>query len=111
MAEATLRLSQETSGACHTFVMAGMSYLGILCFVPLLMNRNEEYVLFHAKQGLVLWAWAVLAMFTLHIPGIGEWLFAISSMTVAVLSVAGLLSVAFRRAWKLPLVGYLSAKI
>ncbi len=44
-------------------MMAALSYMGILCFVPLLTNREDEYVHFHAKQGLVLWMWAVIAMF------------------------------------------------
>lgn len=111
MAEETLSLSHEGGSACRSSLMAGMSYLGILCFVPLLMNKDDEYVRFHAKQGLVLWTWSVLAMFALHLPGIGKWLFGLSSMAVVVLSVAGLASVAFRRAWKLPLVGYFSDKI
>lgn len=86
-------------------IMAGLGYLGILCFVPLLRTRNDEYVLFHAKQGLVLWIWAVLAMFALHLPGVGELVFSVSSMMILVFMGLGLISVALRRAWKLPLVG------
>ena len=81
-----------------------MSYLGILCFVPMLMSRDEEYVYFHAKQGLVIWMWSVLAMFGLYLPGIGKWLFSMSALGVVVFSAVGILSVVLNRAWKLPLV-------
>jgi uncharacterized membrane protein len=107
MTEAILR---STLGA-RTTVMAALSYLSVLCFVPLLVDRDDEFVYFHAKQGLVLWMWSILAMFALHLPGIGKWLFGFSSMGVLVLSVVGLASVALRRTWRLPLVGYFVALI
>ena len=111
MTAQTIGLSQETGTSYKPLVMAALSYLGILCFVPLMRNKDDEYVQFHAKQGLVLWMVAVLSMFVLEIPGIGKWFFGFSSMLVLVLSVAGLVSVAFRRAWKLPLVGYIADRI
>jgi len=107
----TLGLSQEAGTSCKPLVMAAFSYLGILCFVPLMRSQDDEYVQFHAKQGLVLWMWAVVSMFVLEIPGLGKWFFGFSSMLVLVLSVAGLASVALRRAWKLPLVGYVADRI
>ena len=97
--------------SCRSTLMAAMSYLGVLCFVPLLMSKDDEFTYFHAKQGLVLWMWSVLAMFALHLPGIGKWLFGFSSMAVVVLSVAGLAAVGFRRAWRLPLISQIAEKI
>ena len=111
MTAQTIGLSQETGTSYKPLVMAALSYLGILCFVPLMRDKDDEYVQFHAKQGLVLWMITVLSMFVLEIPGIGKWFFGFSSMLVLVLSVAGLASVAFRRAWKLPLVGYIADRI
>ena len=76
MAEAILR---STLGA-RTTVMAALSYLSVLCFVPLLVDRDDEFVYFHAKQGLVIWMWGVLALFALHVPVLGKWIFGFSSM-------------------------------
>jgi len=104
MAETLLAAEAAPVETCRSSLMAALSYLGILCFVPLILNKDDEYVRFHARQGLVLWVWSVLALFGLHLPGIGEWLFGFSSMAVVAFSVAGLVSVAFRRAWKLPLI-------
>jgi fumarate reductase subunit D len=101
----------RSSLGVRTTVMAALSYLGVLCFVPLLAAKDDEFVYFHAKQGLVIWMWSVLALFALHIPGIGKWLFGFSSMGVVVFSVLGLLSVLFQRAWKLPLIGEVADRI
>ena len=85
-------------------IMAALSYLGILCFVPLLLNRDDEYVQFHARQGLVLWMWGVLAIFALSLPGIGKWFFSFSGMAIMALSALGLVSVVLQRAWRLPVI-------
>ena len=100
MATTTLHRTQGN----RTRLYAIMSYLGILCFVPMLMNRDDEYVYFHAKQGLVIWMWSVLAMFALYVPGIGKFLFSFSAMGVVLYSVIGIVSVVLNRAWKLPLI-------
>ena len=91
--------------------LSALSYLGILCFVPLIVNKEDEYVLFHSRQGLVLWMWSVLSLLALHLPVLGKWFFGFSSMAILVLSVAGLVSVAFRRAWRLPLISSIAAAI
>jgi len=106
----TLKLSEAASGY-RTPLLAALSYLGILCFVPLIINKDDEYVLFHSRQGLVLWMWSVLSLLALHLPVVGKWFFGFSSMAILVLSVAGLASVAFRRAWRLPLIGSIATAI
>lgn len=83
-------------------ILAVMCYLGILCMVPLVLNRDDQYVYFHAKQGLVLWIWGVIAIFVLFIPGIGKLLFSASMMAILVFSSIGLLSVLLGKAWRLP---------
>nr|CAX83782.1 Magnetosome protein MamF [uncultured bacterium] len=107
MANATVR----SQGGIRSQLMAALSYLGILCFVPLLMNRNDEYVAFHARQGLIIWMWGVLAIFALYLPGIGKWAFSISMLAVAVFSIIGLVSVLLNRAWKLPFISSFAAAI
>ncbi|MDP7098169.1 MAG: hypothetical protein QF511_06580 [Rhodospirillales bacterium] len=92
-------------------ILGAMSYLGILCFVPLMMNDDDEFIYFHAKQGLVIWIWSVLAVFAFPFPGIGKWLFGLSALAVLVFSALGLISVLLRRAWKLPLVHAIAVRI
>jgi fumarate reductase subunit D len=105
MVDATLSGNDAVVGGYRSPLMAALSYLGILCFVPLMMSKGDDYVNFHSRQGLVLWMWSVLAMFALHLPGVGKWLFSFSAMAIVVFSVLGLASVAFKRSWRLPLIG------
>ncbi len=92
-------------------VLAMMSYLGVLCIVPLLMNRDDHYVNFHARQGLILWIWSVVAFFMMHVPAIGKWFSSMSLIMVFIFSVIGLISVMLRKAWKLPFIYTLASRI
>ena len=102
-------LQRDTSLSSR--VLAVMSYLGVLSLVPLVMNRNDPYVQFHARQGVVLWMWEVLAIYTLLVPAVGHFFFRFSSVACLVLSVIGVLSVLLGRAWRFPLIGGWAAKL
>ena len=92
-------------------LLAIMSYLGVLSLVPLVMNRDDSYVQFHARQGVVLWMWEVLAIYTLLVPAVGSFFFRFSSIACLVLSVIGVLSVLLGRAWKFPIIGEWAARL
>ena len=91
----------ETGGQSR--MLAGLSYLGILCFVPLIMGR-DGYTYFHARQGMVLWVWAVLAIFLTIVPGIGTMFFSISIPLIVIASLAGMVAVLMGKAWRIPVV-------
>ena len=102
-------LQREAGLSART--LAVMSYLGVLSLVPLVMNRNNSYVQFHARQGVVLWMWEVLAIYTLLVPAVGHFFFRVSSVVCLVLSVIGVLSVLLGRAWKFPVIGDWAARL
>jgi uncharacterized membrane protein len=91
-------------------ILAALSYLGILCFVPLLLGGNDRFIHFHARQGLVIWIWGVVALFLLPLP-FGRLVFGFSSTAVMIFSVLGLVSVALGQRWRLPIVHELSEKL
>ena len=95
----------------HAWVMAAFSYLGMLCLVPLIFSRNNAYVDFHARQGIVLWSWSVLAIFSLHIPIVGPFFFSSSVLFILLLALMGLLSVFMTRTWSLPIISLLAKKL
>lgn len=95
----------EGEASVSSKVMAAMSYLGILCLVPLIMNRQDPYVRFHARQGVILWMIEVLAIYTLLLPAFGKIFFKFASFTCVILSIIGLVAVLLGRAWKFPYVG------
>lgn len=92
-------------------VLAALSYLGILCLIPLIVNRDNRFVEFHARQGFILWVWLLLAIFSLVVPVLGMLFFRGSLSFILLLSILGLVSVIMGRFWQLPLVGRLAAKL
>jgi len=42
-------------------IMAILSYLSILCLIPLFTKKDNEFVYYHAKQGLVLFGFETFA--------------------------------------------------
>ncbi|MBF0382687.1 MAG: hypothetical protein HQL69_16825 [Magnetococcales bacterium] len=86
-------------------ILAFCSYLTILCLVPLLFNTDDdEYVNFHARQGLVLWIWGIISIFALYIPVVGSFFFSLSVVVISGFALAGAISVILGRAWRLPVV-------
>lgn len=91
--------------------MALLSYLGLLCLVPLMARKEDRFVQFHAKQGLVLFIGEMGTMVFTWIPYIG-WFFGMFLWIAwAGLSVMGILNVVREKRKKLPVVGGLAEKI
>ncbi|MBF0139409.1 MAG: hypothetical protein HQL74_03905 [Magnetococcales bacterium] len=91
-------------------ILAMFSYLGVLCLISLMFNDNgDDYVRFHAKQGLVLWIWGILAIFSLYVPVLGGFIFSFSVLMITLFAIAGVVSVLFSRAWRLPFIYQLAS--
>lgn len=74
--------------------IACLSYIGILCLIPLLAKKESKFAQAHAKQGLVmLIAWILVA-----IPFIG-WLWGIFVLVVDIIALVNCLSGKY---WKIP---------
>ena len=91
-------------------LMAAICYIGILCFIPLLYNCDSEFINFHARQGLVLWIWAVIAIFALFVLEI-ELVTEGSAVVIGLMSAYGMLASILRKKWRLPLVSRLSERL
>ena len=52
-------------------ILAAISYFGILFLIPLLIVKNDEFVKFHVKQGIVWFAVWFIASFIMWLPLIG----------------------------------------
>jgi uncharacterized membrane protein len=89
-----------------------LAYLGVLCFVPLLTQKQNRFIMFHARQGLALFivevaAW-VLRMFFWHVAYIG-WIFSLAlnaaGIACFVLSIVGIVQALQGKEWKMPILG------
>lgn len=89
-------------------LMGVLSYLGILVVIPLMMAKDDAFVKFHAKQGLVLALIGVLVWFV----GMNMWslwsLLQLVNLGVIILSIIGIINVVNHKEAEIPLVGSLA---
>jgi len=95
----------------NSTVMAMLSYIGPLVLFPYLMNKdNNDFVKFHAKQGIVLFGievilWVVSSMMYL-------WIFLpIVQLAGLVLSIVGIVNVVQKEKNELPIIGGLAKNL
>jgi len=92
--------------------MAALCYLGLLIIIPLITEaKNEPYVKFHIKQGLVLLITGVAASVIMIIPLLGWVLGGILYIIVLVLFIIGLVNALTGKESALPLIGQFADKI
>lgn len=94
--------------------MAVLSYIGILCLIPLLAAKESKYAQFHAKQGLVLFIiWVILGVLY-AIPGVNVVMFFIGWILwlfLAILAIMGIVNSLQGKYWKMPILGGMAEKI
>lgn len=94
-----------TSGAGNNnTVMGVLAYIGPLVIVPYLTNKNNDFVKFHTKQGLVLFGIEVVIM----ILGNMMYLWMLGSLlnlATLILSIIGIVNVVQGEKKELPLIG------
>ncbi len=90
-------------------VLAILSYLSILCIIPLIFQKDNRFVLAHSKQGLVLFV-AEVAVFILHII-LGTWFLKLGMFALLSLSFFGLLAVLRGQHIQIPFVSSIAEKI
>ena len=97
-------LKTPITKASDSNLMAALSYLWILSVVMLLVKKDDEFVQFHAKQGLVLFIAGIVFMI---IPIIG-WL---ANLVVFLAVIVGFIKAIQGERYEMPLVGDLAKKI
>lgn len=87
--------------------IAVLSYVWILCLVPLLGKRDSEFAQFHAKQGLVLFAAEIIASLFVWFPIFGQ----LIMIGLLVVSVIGIVKTLNGERWEIPVIYDWSKKI
>lgn len=92
-------------------VLAVISYLGILCLIPLLLKKDSPFAQFHGKQGLILFlAWVIFRV-VMIIPVLGWFVGLLGVLMCLILAITGMVN-AFRGEMKeLPWIGHYAAKL
>lgn len=89
-------------------LMAILSYFGLLFLIPMLVVKDDSFVQFHAKQGLVLFLFEAATAIFAAVPILG-WLGApILYIFWIVLSIIGIINVVNNKKEQLPIIGQLA---
>ncbi len=91
-------------------VAAILSYIPFLCFIPLLNMRDNKEAFFHARQGLILFLFELLAALFL-IGALSNLVFKLVLILAFACSVVGIWYVLQGKKIRLPLIGDLADKI
>ena len=92
-------------------IYALVSYLWILCLIPLFFKKGNKFALFHGKQGLALFIGEIAISIIGVIPFIGWAIFFLGSFVFGVLSLAGMIHAILGNYWKMPFIGEIAEKI
>ena len=84
--------------------LAAMSYLFILVIFPLIFGRKNQFIAFHARQGLILLIIWAIGLFSFYLPLL-PWLVA---LLVLVLVIVGITNTIMQKERALPIIGRLS---
>lgn len=87
-------------------VMAVLSYLGCLIFIPIFAGRKNKFARFHLNQGLVLLVSNVILSAVVNcIPKVGSILTIFASIAILIFEIIGIVNAATGKVKELPLIG------
>ena len=88
-------------------VVAALSYLGPLFFIPLFLKRESPFCQFHAKQGLVFFVIWMVGWVLFWFPILGQLLW----LAVAIFDIYALVKAIQGEKWEVPVIGDFAKKI
>jgi fumarate reductase subunit D len=87
---------------------AALCYMAFLCLVPLFSSRQDKFIRFHARQGLiVLISFIIAVVIAIYVPLLGNLLFFLTLVGNAI-ALGGAL-IGYR--WKIPILGMIADKL
>lgn len=90
---------------------AAIGYIFVLCFVPLILKKGNEFAQFHGRQGLVLFIFELAAAIVKSIPVIGDVVFSFAYVVLGIASLLGIVRVLMNEYWRMPVVYNVASKI
>ena len=92
-------------------IYAVLAYIWILCLVPILLKKDDEFVKFHTRQGLMLFIVEVGFGIIAIIPILGIITYMLGMLICGLLSLIGIVQVLMGNKWKMPVIGDWAEKI
>ncbi|MFH1797760.1 MAG: hypothetical protein ABH844_00205 [Candidatus Omnitrophota bacterium] len=100
-------LKSASSGS----VYAVLSYLWVLCLIPVLMKKNDEFVRFHSRQGLMLFIIEVGVGIISIIPIFGPLIYTLGVLIFGLISLIAIVQVLMGNKWRIPIIGEWAEKM
>lgn len=86
-------------------LMAALSYIGILCLIPLLAKKDSPFAQEHGKQGFVLFLFAIALWVVGMIPFLGWIIWFAGWIFTVVVSFMGIFKALKGEFWEIPVLG------
>jgi uncharacterized membrane protein len=83
-------------------LFAIISYLGVLCLVPLFLVKKSPFAQYHAKRGLVLFIAEMALSFVNIIPILGQMIWFLAIIFFSVMSITGMIKAWHGEKWEMP---------
>ena len=99
-----------STGGSDDNLIAAVSYLWILSIIILLVKKDSDYVMFHARQGVLLFAISIVFVVLSYFPFVG-YLFGIAQLAVVVAVIVGFIQSYSGKRYKMPLIGDYAEKV
>ena len=85
--------------------LAAIGYLGILCIIPLVLEKKSAFAQHHGKQGLVLLlVWLALWVGNI-VPLLGAIIWFLGSLGLIMLIILGMVNAFQGHLWEMPVLG------
>lgn len=91
-------------------LFGALSYLGILVLIPLLLKKDDSFIQWHAKQGLVVLIGQLIALVIMIIPIFGWVIGPIASFILFILAIIALVNALLGNQWQIPVIGQYASK-
>ena len=88
-----------------------ISYLWILCLIPILTKKKSEFIRFHSRQGFMLLIIEIALGVIGIIPLIGQITYTLGMVLCTVLSIVCIVQVLGGKKWAIPVIGKFVDKI
>ncbi|WP_022670253.1 hypothetical protein [Hippea alviniae] len=91
--------------------LAWLSYFGLLMIIPAVIHKDNPFVVYHVKQGLVLTITNLVSAFILFIPDVGKALDLFVSVFLMFLTITGIINAITGKIKPLPVIGKIAENL
>ncbi|MDD3088480.1 MAG: hypothetical protein PHT95_00845 [Candidatus Omnitrophica bacterium] len=103
-------MSEQNNVTKEQLAYGVLSYLSALCLIPILMKKDDEFIRFHARQGLMLFIIETAAMIVGIVPVLGGLVMTLGILICGLMSLAGIVQVLMGNKWNMPVISEWSEK-